>query len=305
MEGAMKMSMVLENVAAVQKEEQGVIGHLTWYSVSEHLISRDDLRKKLLDAGLDEGWMPNEIRVSDAFRRATKDVEIRKNPTSQANVFENFLVREVYSDQKMIQRNIVRETVDQKGKRLSYDGQAAILILDKEQKAIRISAQHPKAEQLGREAAELFRIYLNNYSAQAIRVMVMNILKSMSPTPVRPNGGVYFIPSAHSEQLARLCAFVSSLEKGEMYKVPLINTDDNQRMLRNKLEDHFQSIIQECDEALNGELNKGQVKILLEEAKRVVADFGHYKAIVTQDVEKLEGYIDQLRERIALVVKRM
>src|SRR5690606_10736012 len=102
--------------------------------------------------------------------------------------------------------------------------------------------------------------------------------------------------------LARLCAFVSSLEKGEMYKVPLIDTQDNQRMLRNKLEDHFLSIIQECDAALNGELNKGQVKVLLEDAKRVVSDFTHYKSIVNQDVEKLEEYIDQLRERIALVV---
>jgi len=298
-------NVALENVAAVQKEEQGVIGHLTWYSVSEHLISRDDLRKKLLDAGLDEGWMPNEIRVSDAFRRATKDVEIRKNPTSQANVFENFLVREVYSDQKMVQRNIVRETVDQKGKRLSYDGQAAILILDKETKGIGIVSQNAKAGELAREADKLFRIYCSNYSAQTLRVMIMNILKSMSPTPVRPNGGVYFVPSAHSDQLSRLCKFVGSLEKGEMYKVPLINTDDNQKMLRNKLEDHFRNIIQECDEALNGELKKGQVKVLLEEAKRVVSDFGHYKAIVTQDVEKLEEYIDQLRERIALVVRSM
>ncbi|OUM87875.1 MAG: hypothetical protein BAA01_12050 [Bacillus thermozeamaize] len=299
------MSMVLENVAAIQKEEQGIIGHLTWYSISEHLIGRDDLRKKLLDAGLDEGWMPNEIRVSDAFRRATKDVEVRKNPTSQANVFENFLVREVYSDHKVVQRNIVQETVDQKGKRLSYDGQAAILILNKESKDIRIAAQHPKAEQLALEAAKLFALYCENYSAQAIRVMVMNILKSMSPTPVRPNGGVYFIPSAHSEQLARLCTFVSSLEKGEMYKVPLIDTQDNQRMLFDKLEAHLQNTISECDLALGGELEKGRVKALLDDAKRVVADFNHYRAIVTQDVEKLERYIDHLRERIALVVRSM
>lgn len=38
--------------------------------------------------------MPNRIRAVDAFIRATKEIKTKK-ATSDAKVFENFLVREV------------------------------------------------------------------------------------------------------------------------------------------------------------------------------------------------------------------
>src|SRR5690606_32838231 len=176
---------------------------------------RDELRQRLLSSGLDEGWLPNEIRAADAFRRSTKEAE-RKIP-SQANVFQNYICREVYSDTRIVQRNIVLETVDQKGKRLDYEGQAAIITLDKENNTIHIQGNDPVALELAKAAEKTFHIDKENYSAQSLRVMAMNILKSMSPTPVRPNGGVYFVPSAHSEQLEKWVNLLKSLDKGEAF----------------------------------------------------------------------------------------
>src|SRR5690606_38538410 len=108
--------------------DEQILGHLMWFSVGKQLVKSDDLLVKLQQAGLEETWLPNPIRPMDAFRRATKEIETRLN-TSQAGVFENYLVREVSIDEKQIQRNIVIETVDQSGKRLDYDSQAAIITL--------------------------------------------------------------------------------------------------------------------------------------------------------------------------------
>lgn len=299
------MTIDIQNVTAVQNEQQqGIIGHLTWYSVSEHLVSREELHNKLITSGLDEGWMPNEIRSSDAFRRATKSIETRK-ATSQSNIYENYLVREVYSDKDMIQRNIVCEVVDQKGKRLDYDGQAAIMILDKTTDTINIKGSSKVAQELAQEAKKLFHIYKNNYSAQTLRVMCMNIMKSLSPTPVRPNGGVYFIPSAHTDQLTKWSNFVNSLEKGESFKVPLVNSLDNRQMVNRKLKEHLNGILNECKNSLNGDLKKWQVKNLIEEAKRVIGDYNQYKSIVVNDVDELENYIDLIREQVTIMVESM
>ena len=85
------MSVNLENMTAVQNENQeGILGHLMWYSVGKQLIKTDELKNKLIQSGLEEAWMPNTIRPADAFRRATKEIETRK-ATANAGGFENYL----------------------------------------------------------------------------------------------------------------------------------------------------------------------------------------------------------------------
>ena len=50
------MAIDIQNVVAVRNEQQeGIIGHLMWYSVGGQLIRWDELEKKLLAAGLDKG----------------------------------------------------------------------------------------------------------------------------------------------------------------------------------------------------------------------------------------------------------
>ena len=63
------------------------------------------------------------------FRRSTKEIETRKS-TGRADVFENFLKREVFSDKSYVQRNIEVETVKQAGKRLNYKSEARVITLD-------------------------------------------------------------------------------------------------------------------------------------------------------------------------------
>lgn len=295
---------ILQSTIAVDNEKQtGIIGHLTWYSVTEHLINRDELKHKLKKAGFGDEWMPKEIRQADAFRRATQDVKTHKK-TNQKGVYLNYLIREVYSDRNMVQRNIVCETVDQKGRRLNYDGQAAILRLDKENYRMEITAQDVSAHELAKEAESLFALYSHHYSAQHLRVMIMDMLKSMSPTPVRPNGGVYLVPSAHSVTLTKFCHFVNLLE-AEAFKVPLVNSFDNRQMVVQKLRDHFRNIVDECESGLKGNLRRSQVRDTINEAKRVIGDFSAYRSTVSEDVDALEQYIDTIREKVSLMMESL
>src|SRR5690625_1408171 len=103
------MSIKTEDLIATTQSTNDMLGFLFWYSVGIKMCRVDDLKQQLINSGLGEEWMPNRIRSVDAFRRATREVQTKK-PTSNPKIFENYLVREVYSDDKHIQRNIVVET---------------------------------------------------------------------------------------------------------------------------------------------------------------------------------------------------
>ena len=101
------MSISLDNMTAVQnKQQDGILGHLMWFSVGKQLVKMDDLEKALVRSGLPVEWMLNAIRRTDAFQRSTKEIETRKS-TGHAGVFENFIIREVFSEKSHVQRNIV------------------------------------------------------------------------------------------------------------------------------------------------------------------------------------------------------
>jgi len=297
------MKNVLENVAAVtSSNDTDVIGHLTWYSMSEMLITRDELRQKLIESGVGEGFMPHEIRMPDAFRRATSDKHRRKLSES---VYENYLFREVASDRQSVQRNIVLETVDEKGKRLEYNPAAVTLVLDKSNTHVTINHTSELARRIAEEAVTRFHIYRDNYGSQTLRTVAMNVLKSMSPTPVRPNGGVYFVPDQFTPRLDALMSFMRCLDGGEGEKVPLINSRDMKGMITRKLFDHLTQTLKNCENGVHNHLPKGQVKEILEDARRVVQDFKEYSAILTGDLSDMEAYVDLIRAKMSVVLENM
>ncbi|WP_019156913.1 DUF6744 family protein [Robertmurraya massiliosenegalensis] len=288
------MTMDLANVAAVENgSKEQIIGHLCWYSIGEDHYDRNELRKKLLQNGFTEEDLPNEIRTSDAFRRATKDIETKRVETNQEGVYKNYIVRNVCANEQFIQRNIVEETVDSKGQKLSYKENEVILLFNKNNEQISMGIVNPgtMAEELGEEACKLFEIYKTCHNGQAVRYMANDILKTMSPTPVRPSGGVYFIPAKHENKLRRLVNLLNSLSKGEAFLIPLIKTDENQDMLQRKVLEHLDSTLKSCQELAKQEkVPAAQFKMLANDAKRVLKDMADYREIVGEALSKMESY---------------
>lgn len=301
------MSVTLENMAAVQNPQQGDshIGHLFWYSIGDDIYSRTLLEQTLVQLGLSLGFMPNEIRPVDAFRRATKEIECSLNPSN--GITENFIVRDVYADTHVAVRHIVKETVDSKGKRLSYNENEAVLSLDKKAEVIHTTADPGSyAWKLCEEVKRLFEVFKDNHNGQAVRGMVQGILKTLSPTPVRPSGGVYFIPAAHDETLSKLVQFCSSFPKGEGFRIPVVNTAESVMMVEKKVADHLDSILGQCRQAaVDASLSKGRLAELLEEAKGVVAGYRDYEAIVSRQKQEMEARIQLIRDAMSLLLEKV
>ncbi|MCM3454781.1 hypothetical protein M3685_12700 [Heyndrickxia oleronia] len=161
------------------------------------------------------------------------------------------------------------------------------------------------AEELTEEACKLFELYKTCHNGQAIRMSSTDILKTMSPTPVRPSGGVYFIPAKYENKLRRLVNFLNSLEKGEGFMIPLIQTDENKDMLQRKVLEHLQSTLVSCQElAKQDNVPTAQLKILANEAKRVVSDLADYREIVTDAIDKMESYQELIKNAFEILLDK-
>lgn len=285
-----------KEVLATKTEGVSQLGYIFWYSISsEAEVTRIELKQRFNNLDIDENWLPNEIRPSDAFRRATKEVQRKKVPTSDPNVFQNFLVREVYADTKAIQRNIVIETVDKSGKRLDYNPKATVMTLFKENNNFTIQSDNNTAYELANEAKVRFIKYIEYYSAQQLRVMVKDYLESLAPTAVRANGGVYFVPQSNSIELKKLQLLCESLNS-EGVSIPLYDSADNQNLVLSKLENDLKEALAHCqDLTQTPNLKKQLYKDSIEDARRVARTFQEYKNNLSLDVNNLESMLNELR----------
>ena len=297
---------MLQNMVTVQNQEtKAHIGHLFWYSIGNDLYSRSLLEQTLVQTGLSLNCMPNEIRPVDAFRRATKEVETSRNMGN--GLQENYIVRDVYYDPAVAVRHIVKETVDSKGKRLSYNENEAILTLDKKAGVIHLSADPGSyAWKLCEEAVRFFEVYKEHHNGQAVRGMVQSVLKTLSPTPVRPSGGVYFVPAVYDKTLCQLVRFCSSFVKGEGFKIPVVNSEESVRMVETKVKDHLDSLFSQCRQVLHdGFILKAKLVELVNETKNVISGYRDYEEIIKKSKQEIDGRIELLREALSLLMDRV
>lgn len=299
----------LEGVSAVQNNESSsIIGYLTWYSVGDDLYNRESLRKGLIKNGIEEKYLPNPIRTSDAFRRATKAIETKRYREEEtATEYSNYIIRDVVSNGQKLQRNIVIETVNQTGERLDYQTNGAILNFDKKEERFTYTANDDMAEELASEALKNYEIFLNHHNGASIRGSVVHYLNELSPTPVRPSGGVYFVPVQHSEKLRKLVNFVSELPRGESHMIPLVNDEDNRQMIKDKVKDNLEKVLEQCRTAINDDnkLQKVQVRTIIDDARRIVSQFKDYRSLLNETIVDLESSVELVRQSINLVLQKV
>lgn len=295
------MTLDLNNAMAVNNDGlENILGNLFWYSIGKQLIKRTDLEQKFIDADVDLSFMPNEIRVVDAFRRATKESETKRE-TSTAGVFRNYIIREVYADKDIAQRNIVIETVDQSGKRLDYQAEAGIIRLHKENGTLTTQVTNDEAlNNMISDINEKFHLYKDYHSAQHLRVTVAGILKGLAPTAVKPNGGIYFVPGSQTKGLLNLITLCNSLESSEGFKIPVVNNFDNRKMVHKKYDDNINSLVNQLT-STDG-LTKNQVREIVKEVDTLISDYKDYRGILEEERTGFDTKMVELKgkARIAL-----
>jgi hypothetical protein len=294
-------------VSLAPVEEGQQLGVLFWATIRELRIEPSRL-KNILTATIGEKYMPTPLTPRDAFRRATGRLE-KKGIDLPNGTTLNLLVRPVTNSGADLVRHLVREIVDTNNRRLEYKPVIEFTIGH---------GGHPRTRDLGplgpaetpslSEFTTYFLQETSAYSAQFIRLIIQDFLKSVQALTVRPSGGVYFIPAFHWAQVETLKQFISALdqyqEKGpsRAFTVPVISDDEQKTMVEISLQDQVtkasQEMMREAKTIIITAKKKGKpigaerFKTFVKHSREMSSLANTYRAFLGLEQDKLEGTLE-------------
>ena len=229
----------------VANKKEAYLGYLGWYTLSGVKIKHEDLIAFLNKRNLNI-VAPSVPQDVDIFRRISSNAELRKVPTSLEGTFQNYLVRSTDErDPDTIRRLIVCETVDKKGKRLSYE-EVYYIDFKRIDSSIQFgpvnTSVSPELNFFGnkicQEIVSDFQSWQGCLNSQSIREMIRRALLRFGATKVRDGGGVYFVSNSQTSNLNSLELFVNEDLGGNsnFHSLPLVDDNKQRDMIRRAFE---------------------------------------------------------------------
>ncbi|MGN4128112.1 DUF6744 family protein [Lysinibacillus sphaericus] len=303
--------VVTQNVGAGSE----LLGYIVSYSVGEALYRRDEMEKSLVDNGLDVNYLPKPVDPKDAFARAARECEIKSwKPTAESKEYKNFTVRDVVRAGQKRVKNIVVETVNAEREQLDYDSEGAILSYEVKTGVMTTVWNDPTCMDLVNHAESVFQEYLSTHNGNTVRGSITKLFNSMSPILMRATGGVYFVPVQYEDKLTSAVTYINSLEKGDAFCIPLVNNSEGQALIKLKVQEHLQGVLNKCRDAIkaNEDLTlmpekkrKEFEKDALATALQAVEQFKDYKAILSGEINQVEGAFDLVKAAIKKMTEEL
>lgn len=306
-----------EHVQRVEKlDDDLLLGRLCWYTVHEMRgnnsrqmnVSHASVVAGLNAVGLG-GRVPPVVRDHDVFKRVCTDSQMKKVPTAQEGIFENYLLREISSpSENIITRRIVVETVDKSGKKLDYK-QLRDIEFDRGTSVIRHRARPDEYVHINmRTLNDITQKVKDDFLAQkgmltswSIREFIRSLLNGFGATCVRAGGAVYFLQEARSTNLDALEKFVNGLPDGlaEFHSLPLIDDQKQREMVRKAFEAETSGAIDEVMGEI-AEINGKDSKISSDRYARLVTQYQTLDSKTKEYRDLLEVNLGETHSRLSL-----
>jgi hypothetical protein len=230
------------------------LGHILWFTIGDGPegpipVSRDQLEKQFLAAGLNPAVLPDPVRPVDAFRAASSGVE-RKYTVDKTEYSLKSI--DVSSDKFAVVRHVVRTHRNTRSGRLVEHKAAELTFIRPVRTARGIKAGTemwryainktlaPVGTVHRQEIQDLIDLFSSRYvnhekyvPTSALRKVVRDTLTDLSAVLLKPSGGVYFVPAENTHQALGLQEVVRGLGPSCVFHaLPLVN-DATQRAMVN------------------------------------------------------------------------
>lgn len=241
--------------AAADLPDEAFLGQLVFFTISESDVAMATMASEVANRGLRSTTLKKRIRPIDAFKKAVNEIAV-KFPT-QPGARHSILVRPVGQDSQTSHRHVVLErAVFGLGKRrhVVYDPLAAV-VYDRgtRQKDGTIVDDHIEVtinqtlggyvlnadEQLwvdqhigvdGAKLVERYQHWRSHLDSHTVRAFVRDYITLMGGIQAKAQGGVYFVPQRHADELAKLADLVQHIGS-EMHTVPLLDIVHQRKFL--------------------------------------------------------------------------
>lgn len=283
-----------------QQDESLFLGSLFWYSFEAVKVPHAEMVRLLVTAGISDRlpFMPED---SDTFKRVCSAVSRRKLPTSNKNVFENYLMRE-FRDNNSITRRLVRERVDNKGRKLDFT-EMVDFVFERATGLLNHVELAAANEEVNTIIAEVYTEYLawrGCLGTYTVREWVRKYIIRLGATQVRSGGGVYFLQTQHNPTIVALEVFATAMQAHgygtlTFHSLPLVDDRKQREMVR-----------QAYEAETIGAVNKsiGEIAALLDNARttgtKITADrFGAFMTAYHEVGGKTREYGEVLQDELS------
>ena len=274
----------LNELMAVTGENSEVLGKLVYFSLSNILVERGELREICGTVGLDYAGDAN-LSDSNAFRSATGDIYSR--------VVEGSHIYKVYcrDNEKcgnIISRELVKETLDSSTNRytklanLSLDTSTGIFAYDNVNFDPVVNP-YPFCEQ----ALELFEKYKRCAGRKHIETLTSNFLDKMQAIKISIHGRLYFVPRIYMQEVTLFEDFIEALNTHNQNTTPLVVNsmyvmDDEKQ--RKKMAAEFYTAVRK------------EIELYQERAEHLISTNSQSPAVMGRWILKIEGLEQKKRE---------
>lgn len=300
------------------------IGELVWYSMHDVSVPHSALVKAL--AGVDDIVLPPRPADHDVFRRVSSAMKARRIESSNVDQYYNYMLRE-FADSQRITRRIVRETVDPKGKRLSYEPMLDVVysrpaVKDQPGHASvhMIPGVQPDAfsSQMAHNTVKEFKEKRGTINAQGIREWIRHYLIEQGAVNVKGrSGGLYFVPQANTGMLAVLEVLSDTMNQSvgagtiDYHSLPLVDTKRQRAMIRRAFEADTTSAIDTMMDEITKILKSGskisekRYGAILAEYQRLSSRSIEYKELLDDALSETETRVDWFKAQVLALTDRI
>jgi len=282
-----------------------ILGFMVWWSVKNVDLTQEQFGKHLENAGIDKKYA-REHNYRSACIRALHHME------------ENRIIRKIEEDENKLVYQFTAENLIEKNheKSLDYEKET-VVVIDKDEwsrerdfeKAI-IKGKKEIKEQL----IKLFNAHKVHYKSSDITRYLQKILKDQGDViSLRPQGSIYFVPSAYQHVITKLSDLIGKIGAGTLESVPMVNVQETRNTLKNAvsidLESEFKALDSDLTAAVDGD--KGVTVTWsgtrINKLKKMLSRMETYKGggiLSDEESGKIEGSLADLQKKI-LGVRRI
>jgi Arc/MetJ family transcription regulator len=293
--------MKFNDYIAVQKDTEGVLGKILYYSVSNILIDRDEFQQIGRDFGLAK-TKPARESASDAFSKATTALYDRVTVKcgNTAAAYRIYCRTNKRTAKDTVSRELVKEEVCESTN--SYK-KLMNIEFDKAGENIRFcNKEYDYDIELDKycdETLRLYQLYRTCYNSTHVETVLESLLNTMQANKISIRGRIFFVPKQNLGLVSLFEDYVSAIAAknnnvGDVICNSMFVVDDGKQRLKMKEEfyTNYKRDIEQYQERIRNFIaNGGNSKAVIERWIKRIDDLkakkSAYEDILKQELDDL------------------
>jgi hypothetical protein len=301
-----------------------ILGNLVFTSIGDLRIHKNDLEQIFAKNGLSlTAYQPGDIRPSDAMRRATSKLKLKKVPIKYKGNDSSATIDVTESlTASGAVRYIGRKVIAEFMQTVDYE-QISTFIFERSTGALshtsvdQIYHAEYDYESILKDTENLYNEYCNYHNKETIRNIILRIVNSCMPTLIKPvadeDSVAKFIPHVHVHTINAMRAVILDLKNYHINGsasgcqfIELFDSEANKTMietcLKNDVKTKVTNLVSELTDILKqrGAITLEKGKILVTQLKTIRDEVKTYSDLLGVGMDVLEKQIATAITRVEL-----